>query len=258
MLSREQLLAVHAEIDQTPTLREEETDLLLVDVDPRRVRAFWRLSPEAMENAQVNFGGQTGAHLVIRYREVLQHPDAAVPNTALALHAFDRELDAPKGDLELDLPSAGKAWEAELGLTARDGGWRSLARSNRVQLPPLGPSRKPAGQTLNIDRLRVQAEQTKTEAASAVDELPPVDDPSLLGGGADELAPVFPNPWPLAANEQPIGPASAVPGQVGVEIPEVDEDLLDPLESVVGQASSSFEETPDAEGTPQPPISATD
>jgi len=215
-LSPAELRAVSDEISNAFPAAEGAVGVVLMDVDPHRIYAYWNLEPEVLERmlAEFSAGGQQ-AHLVLRFH-ALADEDPDSPGGGIPLEAFDRELEGAVGQLELQVRGDGGRYEAELGLTAEDGGWRSLARSNRVHMPPPGPAAEPGRATLDLAAVDEPA-PGESPAGNQPEPLPispapiaflPMSaDPSLRGGPPDQLEPVFPNQAPLPLEQKPRGGA---------------------------------------------------
>jgi hypothetical protein len=250
-LPAEELRVVSDAIRREFPLGETRRGVVLMDVDPYHLHAYWQIDPARLEGARAAFGGSDTTYLVLRFRQ-LQAPEA--PGTSAlraALESFDREVNGPRGQVEVSLWGRGGTWEAELGLTALDGGWMSLAQSNRVRMAPAGPARMTSYAVVNLANLvraagpqpaAQQSPQTgradlpaplgdrlpETEAGRPGKPVPgevesALFDPSLRGGGPDELEPEFPNPLadsaPAATGEPPVG---RIPAQVPPRRPPVE------------------------------------
>ena len=175
---------------------DDRPGLILMDVDPFHLHVFWNEPPESIEAARrVMTHGDEPVHLVIRFRE-LAAENPPMELNLLPLEVFDLELESSHGDAQVRLSGNGRSFEAELGLTARDGGWLSLARSNPVRLPPAAPVKERGFDTWDMREAlppveRISEQLVETQAPST--EVPELD-PSLRGGGPDELPTRFPNP----------------------------------------------------------------
>lgn len=253
-LAREDLREISEQIAREFPLTGGESGVVLMDVDPYRLHAYWSLDAESLEQSRAEFGTAGGrTHLVLRFREV---PGDALGHRQMApLAVFDLEISEAQGSTEVRIWGAGKTYEAELGFTAEDGGWMSLACSNRVRMPPAGPSSKPALATLDVSSLApavhfeaadaqpnsvspdkiLGATAVETATAGAQD-LPMADDPSLRGGGPDQLDPEFPNPYP-AEHALKLAPETAE--QVQPNLPEPANGYFK-AESVQTLSSSAF------------------
>ncbi len=199
-LSAEELRAVSAAIAGEFPLAMEQPGLILMDVDPFHLHVYWNQSAETLAVSRRSIAARgEKAHLVIRFRELA--PDDAPKGVGLLpLEVFDLELDSPRGDAEVRLSGNGRRFDAELGLTATDGGWLSLARSNPVRMPPAAPVAEPGFDTWDMSEALPPVEQMAEQQVEAlpVESAVPELDLSLRGGEADELIAVFPNTHPLA------------------------------------------------------------
>jgi hypothetical protein len=122
-------------------LVSEETALVLYEVDPEHLQAHWQLNPRDLEQAQGLFPTEAravGAEL--RLRRI------RADGTAELVAAVPCNLAAPDfaAGARFSLRNDTALYDAELGLASEDGGWVSLVRSNRSQLPPLASRWSPA------------------------------------------------------------------------------------------------------------------
>lgn len=114
-------------------------DLVALSIDPYRVHVYWTIEPPELQKDDPEPEGEApGAGPVLRFH--------SIPHASLALEdsfeCFDVpiELDAPNWYVQLPKPSG--RYLVELGLRAKDGQFRVLARSALVQTPPASPSEK--------------------------------------------------------------------------------------------------------------------
>jgi hypothetical protein len=109
-------------------------ELVLIDVDPRRVHAFWTLSPATVDAARRELArtGENDAPMVLRI-----HPISAGGGPG---EAFDVEVVGLQGRCYVDVWGEARCYRGELGLRQSDGSLVSLAASTIVELPPLGPA----------------------------------------------------------------------------------------------------------------------
>jgi hypothetical protein len=135
-LTPETLLGVSEEVALQFPAPFDETELVLMDVDPRRVHAYWHIAAQDLAAARGPVGESSPAPLVLRVRDVTA--DGAGPGAPA--ESFDIEVQGLDGHCYVDLWQGGRAYEAELGLRAPDGTLVALARSNRVETPPGGPA----------------------------------------------------------------------------------------------------------------------
>ena len=106
--------------------------MVLLDIDPRRLHAYWTLTPAEMAAAHSALGGGTERRpMVLRLHDVAGE-GAGAP--------FDVEVQGLQSRQYVDLFEDGRSYEAELGLLRADGSLVCLARSNRVDMPRLSPS----------------------------------------------------------------------------------------------------------------------
>lgn len=219
------LRQVSQAINQEYPIVATVSGVTLLDLDPFRVHAYWSLTARDRDRALEALGEQAGhGRLVLRFREV-NEADGQDGTGAGPRDAFDRPLSGGGGWLEVAVWSPGACYEAELGFTAPDGGWLSLAQSNRVRLPSLSldtreaiglPGPAPVPRTLPsppAPQAPTPAPQDPEPAESAF------PDPSLRGDGSP-LPPRFPNPRPLEdADSAARSTPTAAPERVGVSLP---------------------------------------
>ncbi|MBK8210641.1 MAG: DUF4912 domain-containing protein [Rhodospirillales bacterium] len=112
--------------------------LVLIDVDPRHLHAFWTLDAAAVEDArrQMDDHGRDAA-MVLRTMEI--------GDDGAAETAFDVEVIGLQGQCYVDIWGDAREYRSELGLRRVDGGLWSLACPAHVELPRLGP----AGDTIS-------------------------------------------------------------------------------------------------------------
>jgi len=92
--------------------------LVLLPIDPYLIYAYWELADGPPPT--------DGAHPVLRFHETPGRP-------------FDIEVDLGAGNWYVHLWSAGKQYQAALGVRSEDGTFVELAQSNTVQTPSSGP-----------------------------------------------------------------------------------------------------------------------
>ena len=127
------LASVAAQIAEEFPLVLEQTSLVLLDVDPEHLHAFWTLAPDDVLRASAAFpAGDGGVERVIRLRR-LHAGSAAEILTTRAM------ADSLQGDARFAVAHDDATYQAEFGLRNGHGGWVLLARSNRARLPrPVG------------------------------------------------------------------------------------------------------------------------
>jgi hypothetical protein len=108
-------------------------ELVLIDVDPRRLHAFWTLSPPTLDTARREFGPDAErAPMVLRVHQI-------TPSGATAA-SFDVEVLGLQGQRYVDVVGENRLYRGELGLLRSDGSLVSLAVSADAELPRLGPA----------------------------------------------------------------------------------------------------------------------
>lgn len=118
----------------------EGPELVLIDVDPRVLHAFWSLPLALVQDARATLGaaGAT-APLVLRLAPVAE--DATAEGEGRARRdAFDVNVSGLQSRAYIDIEAAARRWRATLGLKRGDGTLIALAHSNAAALPPLGPA----------------------------------------------------------------------------------------------------------------------
>jgi len=134
-LTPEALQAVSEEVALQFPAPFDETELVLMGVDPHRVHAYWHVAARDLAAAHERAGGARSSTLVLRVRDVT--PDES--GLERDWEPFDIEVQGLDSHCYVDLWQDGRAYEAELGLGAPDGSLIGLARSNRVETPHAGP-----------------------------------------------------------------------------------------------------------------------
>jgi len=157
-----ELLSIGREIARDFPVVGAETHLRLFDVDPWKAHAFWSISPD--DAVRADTAGE-GRSLVLRFvDQTLPAPGSTVRP------AFDIAVEGLSNNWYVDLWSAGGSYVAELGVRTADGEFSPLARSNRVDMPPAGPSR-----SLDFRRSDASVSDAAIPAAPAVGVPPDTD-----------------------------------------------------------------------------------
>ena len=205
--------------------------LVLIDVDPRHLHAFWTLEAAAVDAARRTFGGgERDVAMVLRVTEAGDAPGGA----------FDVEVVGLQGQCYVDIWGEERRYRAELGLRRADGVMHSLAPAALVQLPSVGPAGQAPGrpaETVPPAEAAPAAEvlvppagvglPAATPPRPAAHELPePVRHPFPLppteaGVYDPELRPAVP-PQVLAGGQPPPSPAAGAraPMPAAHELPE--------------------------------------
>jgi hypothetical protein len=177
--TREELRRISSELASHFPLPMDESHLVLTEVDPQRVHAYWGLRAAEVAAARTASGAD-GAPLVLRFREPVTPADALGPRPP-----FYVQVAGLRSDTYVDIPGQARSYVAELGLIGKDGSLAVLATSNEVELP-----RPRTAAAAGPERASTTADG---ESATAAD--PTIALPQRV------LEPVFPEAEP------PVGPA---------------------------------------------------
>jgi hypothetical protein len=108
------------------------TELVLIDVDPRRVHAFWNVPLEHLHRAQAELADGGAAPLVLRVTAADDGVDGPI--------ASEVEVQGLQSQVYVEIWEEPRHYRARLGLRRPDGTLLTLATSNDVALPALGPA----------------------------------------------------------------------------------------------------------------------
>ena len=122
-------------------------ELVLIEVDPHRLHAFWTVSRETMEYARHRLGGDSNpASMILRVFEA-EPNDAGSSGGA----AFDVDVGGLQSRSYVDIFGKARRYRAELGLRDADNRFVTLATSNVVELPPASSAASNEFRQINID-----------------------------------------------------------------------------------------------------------
>jgi hypothetical protein len=231
-LSPEALRAVSDEVALSFPAPFDESELVLMDVDPHRVHAYWHVAPADIEPV----AGTGGPPLVLRVHDVTEEAPASPQHW----EPFDIPVQGRESHCYVDLWQDGRTYEAELGVPGPRGEFVSLARSNPVHTPSLGPADEappragapppPLGTTAGHGAGPPQAPEAGAPGGvldpAAVGapaptpgpeapEHPAVTETALIPPLPGSLAPEFPNAAPVEAQTPPAEPAALGAGAEG-------------------------------------------
>jgi hypothetical protein len=129
-ISQEVLRGVAEEVRSAFPRRLSVPELVLIDVDPHHLFAFWNLPFDRVEAAlsTVRESGEPDPPMVLR----LSHSDGHEP--------FDVEVQGLQGQTYVDIWEAHRNFRGELGFRLADGSLLSLVEGVDVTLPALGPA----------------------------------------------------------------------------------------------------------------------
>jgi len=199
--------------------------LVLIDVDPRHLHAFWTLDAASVDAARrASAGSGREATMVLRVSGTGDGP----------CDAFDVEVAGLQGQCYVDIWGETRSYRGELGLRRADGSLDALAPPALVQLPSAGP----AGQAPKVP--------AETPAAAA----PPAEVARSTNVAAAPAAPTMPAaPPPLPAHELP------EPVRHPFPLPPTEAGAYDPEPRAVALATTAGAQ-PVAAGAPPPPAPA--
>ncbi|NBC32604.1 MAG: DUF4912 domain-containing protein [Alphaproteobacteria bacterium] len=220
--------------------RSERTELVLLDVDPHRLHAYWTIDRETL-NAALRALGSAGPQgpMILRFEEL--GADGAVAE------AFDVPVHGFKNAWYVDIWRDGCSYRAALGMRGSDGAMVWLARSNRIAVPPARPSAE-----TGLDWLTVEQMPTTRSLFPELHERvpPPQDDalfaalfPAIAGPPEPVAAPIAARgagdeaePAAAAPETVPAGRAIGIPGGDGAAVGMADS----ALETAIGQVEATL------------------
>lgn len=107
-------------------------ELVLIDVDPHRLHAFWTISPATLDAARQALGPEgENAPMVLRVHQLSE--------TGASVATFDVEIVGLQAQCYVDIWEEARRYSGELGLLRSDGSLISLAASASVEMPRLAP-----------------------------------------------------------------------------------------------------------------------
>ena len=185
--SREELRAISQEVAEKFPIPTETTELVLMDVDPHHVHAYWNIAPEdlaAFDTTPDDLAGES--NLVLRFHD-LSPPQ---PGSSRRREPFDIPVRGQENHWYVELWHDAKSYEAELGLRMQDGGLVTLARSKPVQTPQAGESPEFGAPQITPGQVNWPSRSYMSDV-SPDGTVPPTTEPAL--------AQVFPN---ISANDE--------------------------------------------------------
>lgn len=131
-LSSEVLRTVADEVKAYFVRTPQKSELVLIEIDPHRLHAFWTISREAMETARTQFGDDgSQASMILRIFEAEENGGAS-PEGA----SFDADVGGLQSRSYVDVFGDARRYRAEIGLRSSNNRFLALATSNPVELPP--------------------------------------------------------------------------------------------------------------------------
>lgn len=117
------------------------TELVLIDVDPHHLHAFWTVPVSVMEDARALPGG-ADATMILRVFPLPEANGAQGPAPS-APGFFDIDVGGLKGRTYVSVWQPERRYRATLGLRTADGTLIAFASSNDIALPAVGPAAEP-------------------------------------------------------------------------------------------------------------------
>ncbi|MFO1120174.1 MAG: DUF4912 domain-containing protein [Rhodospirillales bacterium] len=164
--------------------------LVLIDVDPRHLHAFWTLDAASVDAARRASANTGDAVMVLR---ISGTGDGAED-------AFDVEVAGLQGQCYVDIWGEMRSYRGELGLRRGDGSLDALAPAALVQLPSAGPAgRAPKVPAAAPTAAVFPAEVAQSVAVAAAPAAPTM--PAAPPPAAHELPEPVRHPFPLPPTE---------------------------------------------------------
>lgn len=185
-----ELHALNTALAQEFPVPVDLTELVLMDVDPTRLHAFWSVMPFDLGAVEQTFDPTDMAStMVLRLHDVTParfgHVDRVRP--------IEIDVEGLQGNRYIDDLEPGRSYVAELGLVRPDGAFVAVTESNTLLMPGVAP---PLARSTPI----AVAEKRFELPATRPQEVRPVRMP--------DLEPVFPN----AGDAEPWGSLTLLPG----------------------------------------------
>ena len=172
----------------------EGPELVLIDVDPRVLHAFWSLPLALVEDARAKLGAD-GAKAPLLLRFAPAGEDAAAESeNGQKRNVFDVVVSGLQSRTYIDIEAAARRWRATLGIKGGDGNLIAFAHSNVAVLPPLGPA--------PLQATAVEASAKPTAAAAQTEMALPEPAPA-----ANAPAAATPPVWAIPPEANTIAPA---------------------------------------------------
>lgn len=110
-----------------------DADLILVDVDPKTLHAFWSVPVSIMHKARAQ-PGALGAPMILRLEPLANGAGSSAPN------CIDVQAGGLQDSAYIGIWQSERRYRGTLGLRNGDGTLIPLAISNEIALPPAGPA----------------------------------------------------------------------------------------------------------------------
>ena len=216
----------------------EGPELVLIDVDPRVLHAFWSLPLALVQETRATLGAAGATAPLVLRLEATDVDAAPVDQLEAECHAFDVAVSGLQSRSYIDIEAAARRWQATLGIKRSDGTLIAFARSNVATLPPVGPS------PLQAAAVAVSPERAAAAAAAPTETTLPVSTHAATASAATASAAqsLTAQPEPGSAVE-PFSPPAPFSQPQPVSTPEPDtapEPVLAP-ETAPGAAGTATE-----------------
>lgn len=241
VLSRDELRDVAEEVRRAFPRPLRAPQLVLIDVDPHRLHAFWTVTAEAVERVRQELG-ESGrdAGMILRLTEREgESRDGA---------SFDVDVVGLQGRSYVDIWGEARRYSGYLGLRRADGRLHQLAGPALVELPRLGPVDEQPQPTA--------AHDADAPASAPVPAPAPAKSPTVIvewvnspAGPAD-----FPQPPNQPGSFDPLGPTSGSGGPASAAAPAPAGEAVQQTEAA---APAPAEQAPTGGERPSPGPAAT-
>ncbi|GAB6053700.1 hypothetical protein JCM17960_25200 [Magnetospira thiophila] len=142
-----ELRRISEEINQSFPGPITQSDVTLLDVDPRHLHAYWSITPADLERAKAQLkDGAVSGELALRLYDVSPSSRREGPPSP----PFDVQVQGLRGNCYVDLWQDGRSYLAELGLRDASGDFSRLARSQQVDLPKDGPAAETSSEQIAV------------------------------------------------------------------------------------------------------------
>jgi hypothetical protein len=127
-----------AEVDQPFVFPESygESEIALMVRDPYWLFAYWEFAPDL----EADLTSRIGEHALRNSRLVLRVYDVTDGDIEHAVSHHDIDVAPAARDWYINVMRIESDYQIDIGLVLQDGSFILIARSNRVSLPPVGPS----------------------------------------------------------------------------------------------------------------------
>ncbi|MFH1502091.1 MAG: DUF4912 domain-containing protein [Candidatus Eisenbacteria bacterium] len=127
-----------------------ENAIALMVRDPYWLFAYWEFAPELRGELVARIGEEA----LLRSRTVLRVYDVTGTEPERAAGHYDIDVAPEARNWYINVPRVEREYCVDVGLIAPDGSFIVIARSNRVSLPPVGPSDEVDEEWVTVDGLK--------------------------------------------------------------------------------------------------------